>query len=392
MATADTVIIGAGVTGASVAFHLSRLSRQRAGRVIVVERHTVGGGPTSKTIGIIRLHYSYEPLIHLAMRGLEFFEQFERHTGAAADFVRAPFLLLARQDQLPGVEDNVALQRRLGVRTSLLSRAEVARLDPRMNVEDIGGAAYEPDSGYADGYAAAAGFIAAARLHGVDLWEGTAVERILTADGCVTGVVTSRGVIETRQVLVAAGPWTPGLLSTAGVRLPIKASRQQVVQLSPPAGFGRLGVVIEDMTQGFYARPESAASVLAGVLEEEAEQIVAPEGFNQGVDFDFVQRVGGLWAHRYPGAADAEVRGGYASLYDITPDWQPVLGTIPDVEGMVVAAGFSGHGFKLSPALGACLAALLRGADPEIDISAFAPTRFAEGRLIRGRHAQGILG
>jgi sarcosine oxidase subunit beta len=389
VAVAETVIIGGGVMGASTAFHLAK---RRTGHVIVVERNTAGAGPTSKTIGIVRLHYSYEPLIHLAMGGLEFFRQFEAHTGATADYVRTGFLLLARPDQLPGVEENVALQRRLGVVTSMLTPADVTRLDPRMNLEDVGGAAYEPDSGYADGYAATAGFIGAARRRGVELWETTRAERLLTAGGRITGVATSRGVIETGQVLVAAGPWTAGVLATADVRVPIEASRQQVVQLSPPMGFGRLGVVIEDMTQGFYARPESVASVLAGVLEEEAEQIVSPEDFNQGVDFDFVQRVGALWAHRYPQAADAEVRGGYASLYDLTPDWQPILGAIPEIEGAFIAAGFSGHGFKLSPALGDCLAALLCGDTPTIDITAFAPTRFAEGRLIRGRHAQGILG
>ena len=383
------MIIGAGVTGASTAFHLATRS---SGRLVVIERGTAGSGPTSRTIGIVRLHYSYEPLIQLAVRGLQFFEQFEAHTGATADFIRTGFLLLARPDQLPGVEANVALQQGLGVRTSLLTAADVARLDPRMNVEDVGGAAYEPDAGYADGYAAAAGFIGAARRRGATLWEGTVAERILTSGGRVTGVATSRGVIETEQLLVAAGPWTPALLATADVRLPIEASRQQVVQLSPPAEFGRLPVVIEDMTQGFYARPESVASVLAGVLEEEAEQIVSPDGYNQGVDFDFVQRIGALWAHRYPRAADAEIRGGYASLYDLTPDWQPVLGAIPGLDGAFVAAGFSGHGFKLAPALGDCLAALLRGEAPAVDIAPFAPTRFAEGRLIRGRHAQGILG
>jgi sarcosine oxidase subunit beta len=389
VAVAETVIIGGGVVGASTAFHLAR---RRGGRIIVVERNTAGAGPTSKTIGIVRLHYSYEPLIRLATRGLEFFQRFEAHTGATADFVRTGFLLLARPDQLHGVEENVALQQRLGVVTSMLTPADVVRLDPRMNVEDVGGAAYEPDSGYADGYAATAGFIGAARRLGVELWETTRADRLRTAGGRITGVATSRGMIETTQVLVAAGPWTPAVLATAEVRVPIAASRQQVVQLSPPAGFGRLGVVIEDMTQGFYARPESVGSVLAGVLEEEAEQIVSPENFNQGVDFDFVQRVGTLWAHRYPQAADAEVRGGYASLYDLTPDWQPILGAIPEIEGVFIAAGFSGHGFKLSPPLGDCLAALLCGQAPEVDITAFAPARFAEGRLIRGRHAQGILG
>jgi glycine/D-amino acid oxidase-like deaminating enzyme len=387
--TAQIVIVGGGVTGASTAFHLTQ---RRPGRIILVERSTAGAGPTAKTIGIIRLHYSYEPLIHLAMRGLEFFERFEAHTGGTADFVRAGFLLLARPDQLRGVEANVALQQRLGVKTSMLTPAEVVRVDPRMNVEDVGGAAYEPGSGYADGYAATAGFLAAARRQGLELWEHTAAEGVLVRNGRIAGLATSQGIIETAQVLVAAGPWTPALLATVDLSLPIQASRQQVVQLSPPAGFGSLGVVIEDMTQGFYARPESGASVLAGVLEEEAEQIVSPENFNQGVDFDFVRRVGMLWAHRYPAAGDAEVRGGYASVYDLTPDWQPILGAVPGIEGLYVAAGFSGHGFKLSPALGSCLAALLCGAAPEIDIAPFAPTRFAAGRLIRGRHAQGILG
>ena len=389
MAAAETVIVGGGVVGASTAFHLAK---RTAGRIIVVERNTAGAGPTSKTIGIVRLHYSYEPLIRLASRGLEFFRNFEAHTGATADFSRTGFLLLARPDQLPGVEANVALQQRLGVVTSMLTTADVARLDPRMNVDDVGGAAYEPDSGYADGYAATAGFIGAARRLGVELWETTRAEQLLTAGGRIVGVATSRGTIETEQVLVAAGPWTPAVLATVDLRVPIEASRQQVVQLSPPAGFGRLGVVIEDMTQGFYARPEGVASVLAGVLEEEAEQIVSPESFNQGVDFDFVQRVGALWAHRYPQAADASFHGGYASLYDLTPDWQPVLGAVPEIGGLFIAAGFSGHGFKLSPALGECLAAVLCGEPPAVDITAFAPTRFAEGRLIRGRHAQGILG
>jgi len=386
---ADVVVVGAGVTGASTAF---QLARRNAGRIILVERDTVGSGPTARTIGIVRLHYSYEPLIRLAVRGLEVFTDFQTLTGATADFTRTGFLLLATAAQLPAVEENVSLQQRLGVRTSILSPTELARLDPRMHLADVAGGAYEPDAGYADGYATAAGFASAARRLGVEIWEGTRAERLLISGGVMRGLGTSRGTIETPRVLVAAGPQTPALLATAGIIVPIQAARQQVVHLDPPGAFGRLGVVIEDMTQGFYARPESHRSVLAGVLEEEAEQIVPADGFNQGVDFEFMRRVGALWAHRYPQAADAGVRGGYASVYDITPDWQPVLGAVDGVDGLYLAAGFSGHGFKLAPALGECLAALLTGQRPGIDIAPFALSRFAAGRLIRGRHAQGILG
>lgn len=389
MPSADVVIVGGGVTGASTAF---QLSRRKAGRIVLVERDTVGAGPTARTIGIIRLHYSYEPLIRLALRGLEVFSRFEAYTGSTADFTQAGFLLLARLDQLPQVEENVALQQALGVRTSILTPAEIGRLDPRMRLDDVGGAAFEPDSGYADGYAAAAGFAAAARRGGVEIREGTRAERLEVEGGALRAVVTSRGVIETPRVLVAAGAWTPVLLATAGLSAPIQAARQQVVHLEPPGGFGPLEVQIEDITQGFYARPESHGTVLAGVLEEDAEQLVPPDAYSQGVDFEFVSRVGNLWAHRFPGASEASVRGGYASIYDITPDWQPVLGAMPGAEGVYVAAGFSGHGFKLSPALGEALAALVVGEPSEFDIAPFGASRFAEGRLIRGKHAQGILG
>jgi glycine/D-amino acid oxidase-like deaminating enzyme len=274
----------------------------------------------------------------------------------------------------------------------VLTLPEIGALDPRLHLEGVAGAAWEPESGFADGYATAAGFAAAARREGADIRERTAAHRIIVEGGRVRAVQTAQGEISTPVVLVACGPWTPALLRPLGVNAPIQSSRQQVVQLAPPPVFGTLGVVIEDMAQGFYVRPEAGRTVLAGVLEEEAEQIVDPDAFNRGVDFNFVERVGRMWAHRYPSAGEAEVRRGYASLYDITPDWQPVLGTVDGIAGLFVAAGFSGHGFKLSPALGEVLAELIAGEPPGIDVSMFRLSRFAEGRPIRGRHAQGILG
>ena len=388
MMTADVVVIGGGSTGTSVAFQLAR----RGSRVVLVERGAVGSGPTSKSIGIIRQHYSYEPLIRMVLRSLELFSRFEELTGGTADFTRAGFLLLASPAQMPSLRSNVALQQRLGVRTSVLEPEQLKDFDPRLRVEDAGGAAYEPDSGFADGYATASSFASAARRLGAKILEHTVVERIVVDDGRVQRVATSAGEINAPSVLVAAGVWTKTLLAPLRIHVPIEASRQQVVQLAPPESFGRLGVVIEDLQQGFYARPEAGGTVLAGVLEEEAEEIVQPDAFKQGVDFDFVERVGGMWAHRYPDAGEAQVRGGYASLYDVTPDWQPVLGRVDGIEGLSIAAGFSGHGFKLSPVLGELLTAVALGEQPAIDISMFALSRFAAGALIHGRHPQGILG
>jgi sarcosine oxidase subunit beta len=394
MTTADVVVIGGGSTGSSVAFQLARRLHGGSGpgRVLLIERDTVGAGPTSKSIGIIRLHYSYEPLVRMAQRSLTLFSDFEQLTGGTADFARIGFLLLVSEPQMPALRENISLQHRLGVRSEILSAGAVSELDPRLAVDDVGGAAWEPDSGFADGYATATSFATAARHHGAEIWEGTAVTAIEVSGGRVQALATSRGRVETPTVLVAAGPWTPALLSPLGIDVPIVSARQQVVQLVPPADFGQLRFVVEDLIQGLFARPEAGGTVLAGVLEEDASEIVPPDVFRRRVDFAYIEQVGRMWGRRFPQAAGADVRGGYASLYDVTPDWQPVLGAAGGIDGLFIAAGFSGHGFKLSPALGEVLAAVILGEQPLIDVSPFGLSRFAEGRLLRGHHAQGILG
>lgn len=388
------VIIGGGSTGTSVAFQLARRFRADGGgrRVLLVERNTVGAGPTSKSIGIIRLHYSFYPLVAMAQRSLELFARFEELTGQTADFSRIGFLLVVGESQMPTLRENVTLQHRLGIRAEVLDPDGLRRLDARLAVDDVAGAAWEPDSGFADGYATATGFAAGARRDGAEIWEATSVSGIELQGGRVTGVTTSRGFVDASAVLVAAGPWTSPLLAPVGIEIPIVAAREQVVQLAPPPAFGRLNIVVEDLIQGMFARPEAGGTVLAGVLEEEAEEVVSADSYRQRVDFDYVERVGGMWARRFPDAAGAEVRGGYASLYDVTPDWQPMLGAVDGIEGLFIAAGFSGHGFKLAPSLGEVLAAQMLGEQPPVDVSIFRLSRFAEGRLLRGHHAQGILG
>src|SRR2546422_6777795 len=370
LATADVVVLGGGSTGTSVAF---QLARRHSGKVVLVERDTAGAGPTAKSIGIIRLHYSHEPLIRLAARSLELFARFEELTGAVADFTRCGFLLLAPEPEMDVLRANVELRHSLGMVSSVLAPAEIAALDPRLHLDGVAGAAWEPGSGFADGYATAAGFAAAARREGAEIWETTAAQRLIVDRGRVRAVQTARGEISTPAVLVSCGPWTPALLQPLGVNAPIQASRQQGVQLAPPPAFGVLGVVIEDMAQGFYVRPEAGSTILAGVLEEEAEEIVSPDAFNRGVDFDFVERVGRMWADRYPGAREAEVRRGYASLYDITPDWQPVLGAVDGIGGLYIAAGVFRPRVKPRPAPGGGLAAVHAREPPGVRLSKFPP-------------------
>jgi len=375
--------------GASTAFNLAR---RRAGRVVLFEKGTVGGGPTGRSSGIVRTHYSLEPLIRLAFRSLAIFQHFGDLVGGTADFTRTGFLLLAGPRDVATLEANVRLQSRIGVRTSVLTRARIADVDPRINVEDVGAAAYEPDSGYADGYATSTAFAAAARALGVEIHENALVQRLVVRDGTLAGVETTAGPVHAGRVLVAAGPWTPGLLEPLGLAPPIRTTRHQVVQVELPPTLGRIEVVHGDLIRGYYLRPDVGAHVLMGSIEEADEEIVAPDAFNAGMDFDFAERMAAHLAWRYPGAREGRIRSGYASLYDVTPDWQPVLGPLAEVEGLYVAAGFSGHGFKLSPAIGEVLAETLTEGRATIDIGIFRPSRFTDGALIRSPYEYGILG
>ncbi|MDR7543124.1 MAG: FAD-binding oxidoreductase [Armatimonadota bacterium] len=390
MTSPDVVVIGGGCTGASAAFWLA--SRYRL-RVVLLERRQIGAGPTGQSSGIVRMHYSYAPLIRLALRSLRVFEQFDEVVGGTADFRRTGFLILAPHAQRATLEANVRLQQQLGVATSLLTPQEVAALDPRLRVDDIGAGAYEPGSGYADGYATATGFAVAARRHGATVQEATPVERILVEAGRVAGVQTRQGRIGAGAVLVAAGPWTPSLLAPLGIHAPIRATRHQVVVAETPEGSAPLASVMVDLATSLYTRPDVSRQFLMGTIEESPEEEVAPDTYNEATDFAFVERMSARLAHRVPAFSSVAVRRGYASLYDVTPDWQPILGAVPEAPGLFVAAGFSGHGFKLSPAIGEALAGLIAtGQSGDVDLSAFRLSRFAEGALIHSPYQYGIVG
>lgn len=390
MPAIDVVVIGGGCTGSSAAFWLARRYRRR---VTLLERRTIGSGPTGRSSGIVRMHYSYEPLIRLALRSREIFAHFDEVVGGSADFKRTGFLLLAPPGQEAMVVANVRLQQRLGVATSVLDRDAVAGLDPRLRTDDVAMGVYEPDSGYADGYATATAFAAAARRRGAEIQEATPALRVLVDGKRVTGVETPAGRIAAGAVLVAGGPWTRDLLMPLGVDLPIRTTRHQVVLLETPPQVAPLKPVLVDLGTGIYVRPDVGGQFFIGSIEEEPDEEVTPDAFNEGNDFDFVERVSRRLVRRVPAFSGVAVKRGYASLYDVAPDWQPILGAVPDIAGLFVAAGFSGHGFKLSPALGEALAGLVvEGRSDAVDLAMFRPSRFAEGALVHSPYAHGIVG
>jgi len=390
MAAADVIVVGAGCTGASAAFWLASRHGQK---VVLLDRGTVGGGPTGRSSGIVRMHYSYAPLIQLALRSRDVFVNFDAVVGGSADFRKTGFLLLVPQGQERTVEANVRLQRALGVDTTVLDREAIADLDARLRTDDVGAGAYEPGSGYADGYATATAFAAAARRHGAEVREGTPAVRLVVEGSRIAGVETPTGRIAAGAVLVAAGPWTPVLLGPLGIDLPIRTTRHQVVLFEVEEPAAPLGFILVDLGMGFYMRPDIGYQFHGGSVEEYPDEEVPADAFNEGTDFDFVEKMAQRLAHRVPAFSGVGVKGGYASLYDVTPDWQPILGPIPDVGGLFIAAGFSGHGFKLSPALGETLAGLVvTGRCGEIDLGPFRPSRFVEGALFHSPYAHGIVG
>jgi sarcosine oxidase subunit beta len=390
MSAADVVVIGGGCTGASTAFWLASHYRQQ---VVLLERRTVAGGPTGRSSGIVRMHYSYEPLIRLALRGREIFVHFDEIVGGNPDFRSTGFVIVVPPGQEATLAANVALQQRLGVDTALLDAVALRDIDPRIRTDDVGAGAYEPGSGYADGHATTVAFAAAARRSGADVRELTPAARILIEGSRVTGVETPTGRMPTGSVLVAAGPWTRELLAPLGVEVPIRATRHQVVTMEVPQGTAPLRHVFADLGLGIYTRPDVGGQFLAGSVEEGPDEEVHADSFNEGMDFAFAEQISRRLAHRIPVFADVGVKGGYASLYDVTPDWQPILGAVPGIEGLYIAAGFSGHGFKLSPALGEALAGLMAtGHSGAVDLGVFRLSRFAEGALIHSAYAHGIAG
>ena len=389
-ASTDVIVVGGGINGASIAFNLAKEGL----KVALIEKDFIAAGPTGRSSAIIRQHYSNEVTARMALRSLRIFRHFDDAVGGDPDYHKAGFLLAARPEDVEQLKANVALQQAVGINTCVVSPQEVKELEPHVSIEGIAAAAYEPESGYADPAATTTAYAQRAKELGASLHLGTRVGSILVEEGRVTGVETERGAFQAGAVVVTAGPWTPLITKTIGIQLPIKASRHQVATYKRPVEFDRL-MVYAGFADEVYIRPETGQLMLVGSIEpEEAEDEIAnPDSFNERVDFDIVADFSERVARRYPLMERGTSAGGWASLYDITPDWHPIMGALPGVEGLYCAAGTSGHGFKLGPAVGEMMADLIvHGEKDEADINMFSFDRFVEGGGVEGRYEYSIVG
>jgi sarcosine oxidase, subunit beta len=374
--TADVVIIGAGVMGTSTAFQLVQRGVQR---VVVLEKSTVAAGSSGKSSALVRMHYTFLPEARLALTSLRWFQEWKERVGGSCGFTTTGFVRLVSPDKSHLLRQNVARLQGIGVNTHLISSDELRALDPGVVTQDVDIAAYEPDAGYADGYATAQAFMAAARQGGATLHQGVTVTGIVVQGDRVQGVATSAGNIATPVVLSTAGPWSGPLLRRIGIDLPLVPSRHQVMILESPP---EVPPPLTYITPALYFRPDSAGLVLVGCGP--GEDGVDPDAYRDAVDDDIKELGAFHMAQRYPAMQRAGMRRGYAGCYTMTPDGKMIVDRAPGIDGLYIGAGFSGTGFKISPAVGIALAELAtQGYATTVDVSPFRATRFAEGRMLR---------
>ena len=369
---ADVIIIGAGVIGCSIAYHLAKMGCHD---VVVLEKSHISSGSTEKCAGGIRQQFSTEINVKLSMESVNFFEHFEEETGYTADFRQYGYLMLATtKDEVKQFKENVVLQQKLGVDVRLISPQDAREILPQLNVKDVLSATFCPTDGYADPYSVVQGFARAAKSLGVKILEETPITDIILERDKVTGVVTSAGKYYAPVVVNATGPWAKEIGRMLGIDIPIAAHKRHIFVTEPVKKLRKNLPMIVEFKNGFWFRHEGRSLIFGMRNPDEVES------YDISVDWDFLaNHLAGVASHRLPLLINAGIMRAQAGLHEDTPDANAVVGQSPEIEGLYLACGFSGHGFMHSPAVGRIMAELIltRGS-PLPDISPLALQRFQQ--------------
>jgi sarcosine oxidase, subunit beta len=393
----DVIVIGAGVIGCSVAYHLAALG---AGRVLVLDRTLVGAGTTAQSSGILRTHYSVLENVALAQRSWQVFEDFANYlddSEASAGLVKCGYLIATPAGpKLAPLKASLAAQQAMGITVQLLSQAEASARLPICRFDDAALIGFEPEAGFADAYLVATAFARAARRRGAQIMEGVEVHSLLREGGgqggAVRGVDTSRGRFAAPLVISAQNIWARDIERWTGIATPVSAERHTVLALQGPQPYSQQMPVYKDLASPgmLYCRSYGGTQML--VSEGISGKTLAEPDIEQGdISIDYVAELGAQVAERFPSYETAGLASSWTGVYDVTPDWNPVLGRLPDVPGLIVAYGFSGHGFKLSPAVGRVLAQEALGLPTEVSLVPYALERFRSGRLLVGQYGSGAV-
>lgn len=384
--TADVVIVGGGVMGCSIAYYLAQLGTTNT---LLLEKDVLGSGSTGRSQAICRMHYSNPVTASMAWKSLNVFQNFGDAVGGSSGFVQTGYLVIVESVERPGLERNVAMQQELNISTGLIDSVELRELAPMITVAEDEALAWEPESGYADPYLVTTSYAARAREQGAEIQLRAPVLGIEVSGGRVRAVTTAEGRVDTSTVVVAVGPWSKQEMAKIGVDLPLSTVRHQVAMLTRPVDQLPDHPTVGDIAQSFSFRPDGSSMTFIGFGDDEESEV---DSYNEGIDMGELPDTLGKLARRMPVMADSYYRGGWAGLFTTTPDWHPILDRVPGIEGLYCAVGFSGHGFKLSPMIGATMAELIvQGQATTVDISPLRFTRFAEGDLMTSSYRYRVL-
>jgi sarcosine oxidase, subunit beta len=377
--TADVVVVGGGVNGVSIAY---ALAARGVPRVVLCEKAALASGASGYSSALVRMHYTNEWDARLAFASFPVFRNWTEIMGGPSVFTHTGFVNVVGPPYVDALRRNVEMLRAIGIDTVALSPRELHDLQPFMNVEDLGAAAWEPASGYADPAATVEGFRRRAQDLGAQVRQWTGVTRILRRESRVLGVETIAGRIDAGVVVVAAGAWAPRLCREIGLDIPARVKGLDTVQVTRPAAHADPHVVFIDNVQGSYFRPESGIRTIVGVpcqewdLDPDGPAVLAPGAAAAGAQ---------ILTHRIPALEGATLARGYRAFDCYSQDRHAILGRVDGIDGLYLATAFSGSGFKIAPAVGVCMAELiLDGRAKTVDVEPFSLRRFAEGRSPEG--------
>ncbi len=375
---ADAVIVGGGVIGTSIAFHLSRLGMTD---IVLLERSHLAAGSTGKSVGIVETTYATDVNVALAKAGWEELRNFREVTGHTADFHARDYIETVDSERHRSyLEATVEIGRRHGLRPRIVQASEIAQAFPEMGVDDVAAGLFSDEAGFCDPHSVANGYAKAANEKGVRIRTRANVKRVLHERGEVVGVRTDSDEIRAAVVVNAAGPWCNELNKPLGFEIPVNTWQRQIFVTSPHPEIPADRPMYVDVTGRFYFRQELDGGFVLGLVEDTAaKDLASPE-----TDWDFKTRAVEAAVHRVPKLADTQIASAWSGIVTFTPDQLPVLGPVPRIRGFYLANGMSGYGVMISPAVGTVLAEMIvHGESRTIDVSALGYERFREAREAR---------
>ena len=379
--TYDVIIIGGGIHGASLAFHLS----MRGIKNLVLEKNFLASGATGKSSGLVRMHYDSKLESQLAWESFQYFLNWKDMVGGECGFTRTGFLELVGAEYEKQLVENVAMQQEIGIPSLIVNADDVKRIAPTFYTQDFNLAAFEPESGYADPTTAASSLMDAARKKSTTFKQGVEVMGIHVSSGRVVGVETNQGPMSGGIVVNAAGAWAASVANMVGLTIPVDTWRHDTMNIRRPIEIGPSHPTVIDLVKPMYFRPETGSLTLLG-LEDGNPIGTDADGDNDLPLPGFVDRASERICERIPVMDKGSLHSTTVGFDGITPDQAPILGQVGP-EGFYLDCGFSGTGFKIAPAVGACMAELiLDGTSRKVDISPFRFERFEEGMLFKGEH------